>query len=380
MKLDPEKAGKLDPIPHLLNGEPMKSNLDDRAGNGDEETPHRRGLYLIYHDDFLLHDPSPYPHPENPERLRVALRALLDSCGSSIEAITPPRRDPFEAYSLVHDSDYMQVVLEASKSPSPAWIDPDTYVSPGTPKALARLAGAVDVAVDAAVDGGLAIILGRPPGHHAGKRGPAMGAPTLGFCIFNTAALIARRLSEYGRVAALDFDLHHGNGTQEILWWDSILHVDIHQDPATIYPGTGFPEDTGGIRGSKANIVVPPGSGDDIYIDAVGVALDILRNYNPDYLVVSAGFDAYIGDFASMRATEHTFARIGHGVRDLSVPVIVVLEGGYTSGLTRGLPAFACSLFGEKYRVSREPTVSSEKAWKSYKAFLSRLNEALHSG
>ncbi|MCE4619516.1 MAG: histone deacetylase family protein [Desulfurococcales archaeon] len=358
----------------------MKSNLDDRTGNGDEETPHRGGPYIIYHDDFLLHDPSPYPHPENPERVQVALGSLLDSCGRSIEIVTPPRRDPFEAYSLVHDRDYMQIVLEASQSPTPTWIDPDTYVSPGTPKALARLAGAVDVAINTAVRGGTTIILGRPPGHHAGKRGPAMGAPTLGFCIFNTAALIARRLSEHGRVAVLDFDLHHGNGTQEILWWDSILHVDIHQDPSTIYPGTGFPEDIGGVAGSKVNIIVPPGSGDDIYIDAVEVALNLLRDYNPDYLVVSAGFDAYIGDFASMQATEHTFARIGRSVRDLAVPVIIVLEGGYTSGLKMGLPAFTCSLFGEKYKVSREPTVSSERAWKSYKTFLSRLNEALHNG
>lgn len=260
----------------------------------------------------------------------------------------------------------MDQIYRAAESPRPVFIDPDTYVSPGTPRALDRLAGAVEEAViQLQMNEGPVFILGRPPGHHAGRKGPALGAPTLGFCIFNTSALVATLLSRQGRTAVLDFDLHHGNGTQEILWDASILHVDIHQDPSTIYPGTGYPWQRG-AHNNLVNILLPPGSGDDIFMDAVSKAFERIRGYDPEYLVVSAGFDAFLGDFAYMRITEAGYGYIAEMLKSLEAGIVVVLEGGYTQGLSRGLPSFTVALLQGEHRPGPH-TISEESLWYTYR-------------
>ncbi len=354
----------------------MKRNLE-REPRGDDQAPHLGGpIHVFYHDDFLLHDPYPIPHPENPDRLRIALRAIRKVEGTVIRE--PCHADPWKAFSRVHDGAYIDRVRGAvyQAVDGPVWLDPDTYVVRETERSLARLACAVEDGVSLAETSRYVVVLGRPPGHHAGRLGAAMGAPTLGFCIFNASGLAAKLLSEKGRVAVLDFDLHHGNGTQDILWDTSVLHVDIHQDPSTVYPGTGYPWQTGGIPGTKVNIVVPPRAGDDVYLDALGVARRLIEEYDPDYLVVSAGFDAYEGDYLLMRATEVTFSAAGAMVSSLGVPVVVVLEGGYGPGLERGLPAFLASLRGGSVAAG-EGTRSSEWVWREYRRALEALFEAL---
>lgn len=281
----------------------------------------------------------------------------------------PDSHDARQLYSHSHSKEYIERIYRIADSPSPVFIDPDTYVSKGTLQALNRLAGAVLEAIELVSKGELRVfILGRPPGHHAGINGPALGAPTLGFCIFNTAGVIAKMLSKSGRVAVLDFDLHHGNGTQEILWNTAILHVDIHQDPSTIYPGTGFPWQKG-ANDNLVNILLPPGAGDDIFMDAVDRAFERMIEYDPEFLVVSAGFDAYYNDYTVMRITDRGFHYVGLKIRDMKVPVIAVLEGGYSIGLSKGLPAFVRGLTGEAQSMV-DSTSSSDMLWDMYR----RLN------
>ncbi|MCE4629664.1 MAG: histone deacetylase family protein [Desulfurococcales archaeon] len=281
----------------------------------------------------------------------------------------PDSHDARRIYSLVHSKDYIENIYRIAESAGPIFLDPDTYVTNGTIQALNRLAGAVREAIELVSQGeSYLFILGRPPGHHAGIKGPALGAPTLGFCIFNTAAVIAKMLAESAKVAVLDFDLHHGNGTQEILWNTEILHVDIHQDPSTIYPGTGFPWQKG-ANDNLVNILLPPGTGDDIFMDAVNRAFEKIVEYDPEFLVVSAGFDAYYNDYTVMRITNRGFHYVGAKIRDMGIPVVAILEGGYSIGLSKGLPAFVRGLIGEAQSMV-DSTSSGDVLWDRYR----RLN------
>ncbi len=334
-------------------------------------------LTVFYHRDFLLHDPSPYDHPEAPERLHSALRGL-ESSGASYTVMEPCRGDP-RLYAEVHDQGYVEWVLSLEPGEEPVWLDPDTYYSRGTRRSIERLACAATMALEVLEDSGPAAIIGRPPGHHAGRSGPALGAPTLGFCIFNTSALLARLLARRGRVAVFDFDAHHGNGTQEILWDEPTLHVGIHQDPATIYPGTGYPEDTG-RAGGKANILLPPGARDDVGLKALELASQLLSDYDPDYLVVSAGFDGMEGDnlMVSLRLGPHFYYEAGRIARGAG-RVVVMLEGGYGRGLVEGLSWFTRGLLGlsPPEGASRR---SPEGVWERYRVLEARLLRALGRG
>lgn len=338
---------------------------------------------LVYHSDFKLHDPSPYPHPETPERLDRMLSGLNTyNLLDSFKRVDVPVAD-INIYSLVHSEDYLREVMRRGRE-GLEWLDPDTYICPGTHRALERLAGAA-MLISEVISGGsddLVLLLPRPPGHHAGISGPAMGAPTLGFCILNTSALIARLLSKRGRVSVLDFDLHHGNGTQEIVYGDPrVQHIDIHQDPHTIYPGTGYTWQIGegAAAGTKANIILPPGSGDDVFSEAVSAAVRILERFDPDYIVVSAGFDGYRGDnyMGAVRATASSYYRAGSLLAGLSRPVVVVVEGGYSIGLERGLPAFIAGLLKRGNPVSEDQTKSSGRVKERFREELAELLERL---
>lgn len=337
---------------------------------------------LLYHEDFKKHSPDPYDHPENPLRLELALRGLSRyGLLERLDLVEPPLGD-VGIYTKVHNPSYLRHIVSTAEY-GLDWIDGDTYVSPGTIYALRRLAGSVEAAVEAALRDGVApFILGRPPGHHAGVKGRALAAPTAGFCIVNTAALIARLLSADGKVVMVDFDLHHGNGTQEIFYDDpSVVHIDSHQDPTTIYPGTGFPEDVGEARarGTKINIVMPPRSGDEVYSVVSELLVELARSSGPDYLVVSAGFDAYRSDnyFTDMRGGSRFYYEVGRGLASLGKPIVVVLEGGYGVGLEKALPAFVAGLAGWDNPVHDEIARTSAGGLERFKSGLSRLAEAL---
>lgn len=339
-------------------------------------------LCVLYSEVFLEHKP-PFPHPERPERLLIALEAVN---GSSVDVVhTEPLSAQLVDLHRVHDPEYVARVARYVDS-GISIIDSDTYLSPGTMKAALAAAGASLQAAELAAKGMKALALVRPPGHHAGKRGRAMGAPTQGFCVFNNAALAVARLLELGlsSVAVVDFDAHHGNGTQEIFYRDPrVLHVDVHEDPVTLYPGTGFTTDVGEGEGegTKVNIVLPPGSGDDVYELAISEVVNpLLSEFKPEALVFSAGFDALEGDgLTHLRAGERTFQMFGEvAVEVSSNRVAIILEGGYTRGLELGLPAFLRSLEGlsseAPFNRSPEPVVRlAEEYVTELKALLKRF-------
>ncbi|WP_126451119.1 histone deacetylase family protein [Sulfodiicoccus acidiphilus] len=282
-------------------------------------------MKVVYSSIYSKHDPPHFPHIENSTRLELALDAL-----GEVEVLSPEGAgDPLE----VHDGTYVEMVRRASEAEEQ--IDIDTYTNRFTyESALMALGGAFTAYK---VEG---IALVRPPGHHAGRYGRAMGAPTQGFCIFNNIAYAASKAE--GRVAIIDFDVHHGNGTQEIFYLDpKVLHIDLHQDPSTIYPGTGFPFETGDGegKGTKVNILFPPGGGDDLVLEVIPFIQSLLDQFKPDVVGFSAGFDGFSGDgLASLEFTEASFEALG-GLREKR-RWFAVLEGGYSVGLRRGLPAF----------------------------------------
>jgi len=314
-------------------------------------------LRVLYSPAFLEHRP-PFPHPERPERLEVAVRALKRAA-APLEWLEPLAAS-VEDLLRVHERSYVETIVRYV-SEGVSMVDPDTYLCRGTLRAALAAAGAAVQAASGAAEGATTLALVRPPGHHAGRAGRAMGAPTQGFCIFNNTALAVAWLLErgLGRVAVVDFDAHHGNGTQEIFYSDPrVLHIDLHEDPATLYPGTGFPTDLGSGEGegTKVNVVLPPGSGDDVYELALEeVVVPLLEDFRPELLVFSAGFDAFEGDgLAHLRAGERTFSALGRLPGEVGVGrVASILEGGYSVGLERGLPAFAEALAGRESEAAR---------------------------
>ncbi len=325
-----------------------------------------RPTLIVYDNIFLEHKPW-FPHPENPNRLKIALKGLEEHgiLNNRYVSIVKPSKGDLDLVYKVHVKGYVDYVLRLSRK-APAEIDPDTYVSEKTLEVALYAIGALirihNEYLDKGVSAGVALV--RPPGHHAGKAGKALGAPTQGFCIFNNIAILAKYLLDkwYRRIAIIDIDVHHGNGTQEIFWTEPrVLHIDFHQDPLTLYPGTGFPEDIGEGEGegTKVNIVLPINSGDDLYLDALELAIAILEQFKPQVILFSAGFDAYVDDgLADMRITSNAFYEIPNRIiRELKPPLTIAsLEGGYSRGLSRGLPAFVATMIGIDNPVIDEPT------------------------
>jgi acetoin utilization deacetylase AcuC-like enzyme len=344
---------------------------------------------IVYDETFKLHEPPYGTHPENPSRLERALRGVSETKLLSLWRLVQPspRRGTERAYILdVHDEAYVKEVEKLSEMGG-GYIDADTYVGYYTVEAAKAYISALLDAVDKLVEGecNAIMVLGRPPGHHAGKAGAAMGAPTLGFCIFNVSAIAAKyaKFRTKGYILMIDFDLHHGNGTQEILYEDKdVVHLDLHQDPSTIYPGTGWPWEygSGEAKGTKINVLLPPDTGDDVYMHVFNLAFDmVLELYGmPSMIIVDAGFDGYLGDgLGLLRLTSNTYHHIGTVLSKLNVPVLTVFEGGYSLGLERGLPAYLAGLAGLANPSKEEPTESRRAVWKEALENFERLRNTI---
>lgn len=339
---------------------------------------------LLYRDAlYYLHAPPSGFHLENPGRLEAAYRGLMEAGLGAWIVERPAPRDPgaIRGVLSVHDESYVRLVEKLSRRGG-GMLDPDTYVNEYTfDAALAVVSAALEAALEAARGGGPALVLGRPPGHHAGRYGAAMGAPTLGFCIFNATAAAAKMLADMGlRVWVIDFDLHHGNGTQEILYDDPrIVHIDLHQDPSTIYPGTGWTWQTGEgeARGTKLNVPLPPGSGDDVYTYAAWYTAELAAELHgkPDVVLVDAGFDAYMGDgLGAMYASTATYREMARLVKWASARTATVLEGGYSRGLRKGLPVYTAELAGAPLAADiDEETRSASEVWREVEDTLRSL-------
>jgi acetoin utilization deacetylase AcuC-like enzyme len=317
------------------------------------------GTALVYSPIYLGHDTG--SHPENAQRL-IAILAHLDREGLlEGRRIFEPEAVPFEALAAVHDPALIEQVLEAAEAGG-RWLDADTYVSPGSYEAAAYAAGGALLAVDAVLhdDPRRAFVLSRPPGHHATRE------RAMGFCLFNGIAAAAQyALDRHGleRVAIVDWDVHHGNGTQDIFYTSGrVLYASLHQWP--LYPGTGRREETGQGpgRGATLNIPLPPGADDRAYLEAFDREVaPRVREFAPQLLLVSAGYDAHRDDpLAMMRLTEDGFAELTRRVKQLAAEhcqgrLVLVLEGGYhPDALARSVAATLRALDTEVRSEKRE--------------------------
>ncbi|MDX6533058.1 MAG: hypothetical protein QOF68_802 [Gaiellales bacterium] len=276
------------------------------------------------HDAFGAHDPG-LGHPERPERY-TAVTEAVDSAGARIAEAPPAAPRDLE---LVHAPAYLELVEGFCRSGGGA-LDPDTVVSPVSWEAAVRAAGGAVAAVDEVAAGARAAFsLGRPPGHHAEP------SRAMGFCILNSAAIAAahaRDVLGMDRVAVLDWDAHHGNGTQAAFWTDpAVLYVSLHQWP--FYPGTGAWDERGDGpgEGTTVNVPLPAGTSQERYLEAFRAeALPALAAFAPEILIVSAGFDAHRDDpLCSLGLNADGFATLTAELEGIGAGRAFVLEGGY---------------------------------------------------
>jgi acetoin utilization deacetylase AcuC-like enzyme len=321
---------------------------------------------IVRDEIFLEHITDDY-HPENPNRLKYVY-AMLNGIDKEGITYTSPRVATHDEIALIHDPAYIASIA-ATEGKMQRRLDPDTVTSPKSYEAACLAAGGVlqlaDMLVSSEIKNGFALV--RPPGHHAEKN------KAMGFCLFNNIAIGARYLEKkHGlrRILIVDFDLHHGNGTQHSFYEDSsILYFSTHQYP--YYPGTGWYNETGegNGKGYTINIPLSYGMGDDDYEYAFReVLVPIADRYKPEAVLVSAGFDSYYNDpLGGMAVTEGGFATMTKILMEVAKKhcngkVLCALEGGYDlNGLTTSVKAVTMELKGTPmYTPDKDTNPSNE--------------------
>ena len=285
----------------------------------------------LYSHPIYLEHLTPPGHPERPDRLRAIARTLEDEAFAQLVHVESPAGD--EATILyAHPEEYVEKIRRAIPDEGIARLDADTSASPKSWEAAITAIGAANAAVDDVFSGKAdnVFVACRPPGHHAET------STAMGFCLFNNAAIAARyaqRRHGAERVAIVDWDVHHGNGTQEIFWRDpSVLYCSTHQMP--LYPGTGRKDETG--VGNIVNAPLSPQTGSETFREAFrSRVLPAVDRFQPDLVIISAGFDAHHRDpLAEINLTEDDFdwatgQLMDRAARFSNNRVVSLLEGGY---------------------------------------------------
>ena len=331
---------------------------------------------LIYHPKYLNHDTGP-SHPENRYRLEVMMKAIRESGllghESAIRLLQPVIANAKEAILRVHPESHIDFVKRISAAGSSA--DPDTPASTGTfEAALLAVEGillAGEEVVSARAKNAYALV--RPPGHHANS------SLARGFCFFNNIAILAEQLHAekgYDKILILDCDCHHGNGTQDIFYDKQyVLYISLHQDGRTLYPGTGFQDEVGERDGEgyKVNIPLPPLTDSESYMRAVKeIAVPIAKQYRPQIVLVSNGFDGHhLDPISSLQLTAITYGRVIKTAMELASELcggklVVTLEGGYSlDALPRCILSVLSQMTGINLDVN-DPQPTPDERVKSY--------------
>jgi len=286
---------------------------------------------FVYHPDYLKHDTR--GHPECSDRLRRIVMGLEETgLINELVEVQPTRATP-EQIGYVHEESYIsEVELIAGKE---GWLDSDTPVSRGSYNAALLAAGGLINATDSVLRGEIknAFALPRPPGHHAESN------EGMGFCLFNNVAVAARYLQKeknLDRILIFDWDVHHGNGTQDSFYDDaSVLYISTHQSP--LFPGTGFINDIGmgDGQGYTVNIPLPASTGDVSYSHVMDeVVVPVSLEFDPDFILISAGFDSHFADpLAGMSLSTAAFANFTENMKMVADEtcgnLVLTLEGGY---------------------------------------------------
>lgn len=308
---------------------------------------------LVADDELFLEHVAPPDHPERGERLTSVRAGLAQAQAELGECFAYTKLAVFDAtdeqLARVHTREHIEHLGHLAGRFG--YLDSDTYLSPGSVPAARRAAGAAVALVDALNAGRarVGIALPRPPGHHA------LADRAMGFCLFNNVAVAAAQARAAGRerVLVLDWDVHHGNGTEAIFYDDpSVLYVSLHQYPN--YPGTGADADVGTKEGvgRNVNVPLPPGGGDELYAAAFErVVLPIVEQFAPDLALVSCGFDAHARDpLADMQLSSSAYGAMTSQLLQTlpeACPLGVILEGGYDlEALRESSRSVARSLFG----------------------------------
>jgi acetoin utilization deacetylase AcuC-like enzyme len=271
-------------------------------------------MYIVYSDRCLEYV-APYL-PENPERIYRAYR-LLKTKGMRF---IPPEACSEEDLRLVHSEELIERIRSGD------FFDPDSPSLPSIYEYARLSVGGAIKSMEIALSGEKAFSLMRPPGHHVGVSGAALGAVSMGFCYFNNVAVACMKaLERVGRVAILDIDCHHGNGTQEIFQGNPrVIFVSLHKYGG-FYPGTG-----GSSEDNCLNYPFRQPVGDEEYLETLRKAIRKIEKFNPDLLAVSAGFDAHRDDpVGALMLSEEAFVEIGRLIAEMKRDTFAVLEGGY---------------------------------------------------